>query len=74
MCFECRKPAHFKEHCSRIKKKHEEKELEKKKLKKKSAWKVDKKKKASKAIKSDLSDDEKNEQGTKDNSKLVSHG
>ena len=67
VCFECRKPGHFKEDCPRLKKKYEDKDSEEKeKLKKKSAWKDDKKKKkkkkkALKATWSDSSDDEKNE-------------
>ena len=64
VCFECRKPGHFKEDCPRLKKKYEDKDSEEKeKLKKKSAWKDDKKKKKKtlKATWSDSSDDEKNE-------------
>ena len=38
VCFECRKPGHFKEDCPRLKKKYEDKDSEEKeKLKKKSA-------------------------------------
>ena len=69
VCFECRKPGHFKEDCPRLKKKYEDKDSkEKEKLKRKSAWKDDKKKKkkkkkkkALKATWSDSSDDQKNE-------------
>ena len=44
VCFVCRKPSDFKEDCSRLKKKYEDKDLEEKeKLKKKSAWKKKKK-------------------------------
>ena len=76
VCFECRKPGHFKEDCSKLKKKYEEDSKEKEKLKKKSAWmdakkkkkkkKKNKKKKTQKATWSDSSDNQKSEQGTED--------
>ena len=55
MCFDCKKPGHFKEDFLRLKKQLEAKE----KLKKKSSWKNKKSKKALKATWSDLNDDEK---------------
>ena len=57
VCFECRKPGHFKEDCPRLKKKYEDKDSEEKEnLKKKFVWKDDKKKKKKKALKATWSD------------------
>ena len=56
VCYECRKPGHFKDECPTLKKKEENE-----KMMKKSTWRGDKKKKAFKATWSDSSEDEDNE-------------
>ena len=58
VCYECRKPGHFKDECPNLKKKEENE-----RMKKKPTWKGDKKKKAFKATWSDSSEDEDNEEG-----------
>ena len=57
VCYECRKPGHFKDECPNLKKKEENK-----KMKKKPTWRGDKKKKAFKATWSDSSEGEDNEE------------
>ena len=57
VCYECRKPGHFKDECPNLKKKEENE-----KMKKKSTWKGDKKKKAFKATWSDSSEGEDNDE------------
>ena len=58
MCYECRKPGHFKDECPNLKKKDENK-----KMKNKPTKKGDKKKKAFKATWSDSIEGEDNEEG-----------
>ena len=58
VCYECRKPGHFKDECPNLKKKEENE-----KMKKKPMWRGDKKKKAFKATWSDSSEGEDNEEG-----------
>ena len=57
VCYECKKPGHFKDECPNLKKKEE-----KEKTKKKPTWKGDKNKKAFKATWSDSSESEDNEE------------
>ena len=58
VCYECRKPGHFKDECPNLRKKEENE-----KMKKKPTWRGDKKKKAFKATWSDSSEGEDNEEG-----------
>ena len=57
VCYECRKPGHFKDECPNLKKEENEK------MKNKPTWKGDKKKKAFQATWSDSSEGEDNKEG-----------